>query len=298
VWLRPRTAFGLLLLSAPIAAVSLGRRGPAWILGTWALLAWLPSGSLIVTLRSLVTDRAAYPALIPLGALLGLFVAHRPRHALLALLALTIVYGSVARERVRVFDSDTSLWLDVLAGNPRSVQARLGLALEEPQAERVAFWLEEAVAVSLPGSKLEAAALARLGDHRLRREGRVQDALPILERAMSALENWATLERPGVDLPATAASLALARTLVRDYDGAEAVLARTITREADPLMLLVQRAVLRQLRFQQDGGEEADALVEEALQELVEVAPDHPSIRELIASRQGDAQSGQADNEP
>lgn len=298
VWLRPRTALGLALVSTPCVAMALGRRSTAWFLGAWALLAWLPSGSLIVTLRSLVTDRAAYPALIPVGALLGLAVSRRPARALLALLVLAAVYGSVARARVRVFDSDTSLWQDVLSGNPRSVQARMGLALGADQPERVGSLLEQAVAVALPGSKLEAAALARLGDHRLRREGRVQDALPILQRALSALERWATLERPGIDLPATAASLALAHTLLRDYGSAETVLARAIARNGDPLMLLVQRAVVRQLRLQQEGGEQADALVEEAIRDLLHVAPDHPTIRELVESRQRDLESKQDQGEP
>lgn len=285
VWLRPRTLLGGLALLAPLLALALGRRTRGWFLAGWALLAWLPSGSLIVTLRSLVTDRAGYPMLVPLGALLGLGLARSPRRGLPALLALALVYGALARERVAVFRSDQTLWEDVRSHNPRSVQARLGLALAEERPERIGELLEEALAVSVPGSKLEAAALARLGDHRLRREGRVAEAVPVLERALGALQHWATLERPGTDLPATASSLALARTMLGDYARAEAVLAEAIAGDDDPLMLLVQRMILRQLRLQQEGGAEADALVEQAIADVLRIAPEHPTIAQLIARR-------------
>jgi len=291
VGLRPRTLLGLTLLAAPVVALFRGLRTRAWFLAGWAVLAWLPSGSLVVTLRSLVTDRALYPMLIPLGALLGMglaaLTARSRRPGLMAGLALALVFGTVTQERVRVFRSDESLWQDVLAHNPRSVQSRLGLAMVAEQPEQVGPLLQEAVAVSVPGSKLEAAALARLGDHLLRRERRVADAVQVLERALEALERWAILERPGSDLPATEASLALACTLQGDYERAEAVLARAIARDGDPLMLMIQRLAVRQLRWQQeDGSAEANALVDAAMDELLRVAPDHPTIAALVAQRQ------------
>jgi hypothetical protein len=178
VWFRPRTWLGVAFLLAPLLALFRGRRTVGWFLAGWALLAWLPSGSLIVTLRSLVSDRSAYPMLIPLGALAGLLVAGNSRRGLLSLVALTLVYGTVAQDRVAVFLSDESLWRDVLLQNPRSVQARLGLAMVEEQPDVSGRLLEDAVAVAAPGSKLEAAALARLGDHRLRQERRVCSAGP------------------------------------------------------------------------------------------------------------------------
>lgn len=301
VGLRPRTLLGLTLLVAPLVALFRGRRTCAWFLAGWALLAWLPSGSLVVTLRSLVTDRALYPMLIPLGALLGMALATLTTRwrlpGLAALLALALAYGTVTQDRVRVFRSDESLWQDVLAHNPRSVQSRLGLAMVAEQPEQVGPLLQEAVAVSVPGSKLEAAALARLGDHLLRREGRVADAVPVLERALEALERWATLERPGSDLPATESSLALAATLQGDHERAEAVLARAIARDTDPLMLMIQRLAVRQLRWQQDGSAEANALVDAAVDELLRVAPDHPTIAALMARRQS-AQSAATDGAP
>ncbi|MFT7463089.1 MAG: hypothetical protein ACI9EF_001431 [Pseudohongiellaceae bacterium] len=74
--------------------------------------------------------------------------------------------------------------------------------------------------------------------------------------------------------------------MLGDYQRAEQVLAKAIARDDDPLMLRVQRFVVRQMRAEREGSPEVEALVEEAVAELLSVAPDHPLIAELIARRQ------------
>jgi len=48
---------------------------------------------------------------------------------------------------------------------------------------------------------------------------------------------------------------------------------------------MIQRLVIRQLRWQQDGSDVANALVEEAINELLSIAPEHPTIAALMAQR-------------
>lgn len=283
VWGQGLTWLGWLLLATPALLAWRGRPVAAFLAG-WALLAWLPSGSLVVTLRSLVTERSAYPMLVPLGALAGLALVGRPRRQLLvASAALGLVLAGLARDRVADFRDDGALWRAALEVHPRSVQAHLALALEEREPAAAGRQLERALAVAVPGSKLEAVALSRLGAHRLLAEGRPEQALPLLRRALAAWEHWARLERPGSELSDVRATLSLCLVGLRRYDEAEALLRGALADDGDPAGLLVRRALLAGLRWSQEGDEATLQAARQALAEAARVAPDHPLLTALAA---------------
>jgi len=281
--LEPSANSTVALLCAP--ALLVWRRRPvAAFLALWALLAWLPSGSLLVTLRSLVTERSAYPMLPALGALLGLALVGRGRRTvLIAGLAVGLVLAGVARQRVADFRSDAALWQAALREHPRSVQAHLALALQAPDAAQASRWFERAVEVAPPGSKLEAVALSRLGEQRLLAEGRLEEAAAVLHHALLAWERWATLERPGSELMQAQSNLALALVGLRRYDEAEALLARALAADAEPADLAVRRALLAGLRWSQEGDPVSLAAARQALAEAHALAPGHALLQALAA---------------
>ncbi len=280
VWIRPRTLLGLAAVVAPFALRGLGRRRAAF-LAAWPLLAWLPSGSLLVTLRDLVNDRAAYPLLPAAGALLGLAVGEDRRRAWVLLLVVATPLAWLSVERTQVFRDDAALWTDVLRKDSRSVRAHLGLATVVEDEPRRRAHLAHAVENSRPGSKLEAIALAQLGDHVLHRGGDAGHALPVLERALPALRRWESLERPLAETEATAASLAQAYEELGRSADAEAVLDEAIERSADPTVLLVRRALLRLVRTERDTSDANVADLEQAIRAAEAVRPDHPLVRSL-----------------
>ena len=75
VWGHLSTWVGIAAVVATLA-LFVRRRAPTATFGAaWLLLAYLPSSSLLVTLRTLVNDRALYPALPAAGLLAGLALA-------------------------------------------------------------------------------------------------------------------------------------------------------------------------------------------------------------------------------
>lgn len=278
-------AVGLALLAAPVWLVRRGRRAEAFLLA-WALLAWLPSGSLLVTLRSLVNDRAVYPMLVPLGALAGLGLTALARRlgrrqhlagVAAALLAVALVPVSFARHRD--FHSDATLHASVLEVAPRSVTAWLGLAAaagDDVAAAGRAY--RRAVEIARPNGKPRAVALARLGDHILRREADPQAALPVLHEARAATRQWREREHPTLDELATASSLAEAHALLGQHDEAERVLEATIADEPQPVLLLVKLAQLRVLRARATQDEQWLARARQALERAEAASPGHPVV--------------------
>jgi len=281
-----RLARGLTALPALLAvglAVALRRRQPvASLLIAWMLLAWLPSSSLLVTLRSLVNDRGAYPLLLPAGALLGLPLARSPRAGLaLAALALLLVPASVSR--TEVFHDDASLWIDVLRRNPGSVRAHFGLAAvaHATDPDREEQELFAAVGVADPDSRLAGTALALLGDFRLHVRDDPAGAAPLLERALEVQRRWRERGRPDARELATAASLAEALTgLGRDAE-ADAVLDRALADAPGQVMLWLKQATLLLFRAERDGDAATLQRASDAWRRAAELDPEHPFVRAL-----------------
>ena len=307
VFLRPLTWVGAALLAAPLL---LWRRRPqlAFLTG-WALLAWLPSGSLLVTLRTLVTDRAAYPLLAPLGACLGLLIAERRRRAGQGLklpvaascgpgegsapvsctwrrrasrvgVGLLLALALVCARRTQVFRSDQTLWTNALLQNPDPVRARLGLAMSATSTDQATALLEQAVAAAPPRSKQRAAALARLGDHLLAVVGDPGAASVVLAQAVAALQHWARVEgRASDDLPASIGSLAEALDRLGRHAEAESVLRAAAAASARPAPLILKWALLQRVRADATQDRALAARAEQTLAEAEALAPDDPLVR-------------------
>ena len=281
--LRPRTWLGGALLLSPAFMIRRHRR--AAFLSGWALLAWLPSGSLLVTLRTLVTDRAAYPMLAPLGGLLALAAARRPRLVVLLAAVLLPLLAWCSLMRTLDFRSDETLWRSVLVHNPGSVRARLGLASTTQDARLRGEWLHDAVRVAPPGSKQHGVALARLGDHLLASEDDPTAASEVLAAALGELQHWAALEgRAGVDLPATVGSLAEALVRMGRLAEAEAVLLSAANVSERPATLLLRWALVLRARAEQLDDASLRTQAEAALSEAARLAPDDPLVKQVIAN--------------
>jgi hypothetical protein len=281
-WLRP---WSMLALAVVAAAIALRRRRPvaALLLG-WALLAWLPSSSLLVTLRSLVNDRGAYPLLLPLGALLGLPLVGRPRLAAGATLAVATMLVPLSVARTLDFHDDGSLWAATARVQPLSVRAHLGLAQHAAAFDRQeqGRQLKEALSVARPGSLPEALALSALGDWTLRFEHQPEAALPLLERAARQLRAWRERPWPLSEEAPTAASLAEALTLVGRHGEGDQVLLAALHEHPHALALYVQRAGLALLCWEREHDAGALRIASEALRVAHEYAPNDPIVQGLM----------------
>ncbi len=291
-WWSWGTAVALALLGA---AVVLRRRRPAlaFALGA-ALLAWLPSSSLLVTLRMLVTDRGAYPCLPFLGAALGVLLVGRPRTALLATLAGATLLVPLAVARTADFASDATLWRATLRQNPASVRAWLGLAAAAGDPEAAEEPLRRAAALARPGSADQGLALARLGTFLLRHRGDPAQAESLLHRAWVLAQQHRDRERADDEECGTAATLAEALTLLGRDDEARAVLEAAIAAARDPFMLHVKDATLALLRHARagDDAERRRLALERAARALHAaraVSPHHP-LTGALATRLAELQ--------
>lgn len=279
------------------AAWASRRRWPAVaFLLAWLLLAYLPSSSLLVTLRSLVNDRAAYPLLLPAGALVGLPLARRHRWvALGAAAALAVALVPLSVGRTQVFHDDVRLWQDVLERDPSSVRAHLGLAAASGDADLREAHLREAVRVSLPGSRLAAIALAHLGDHLLHVRERPEEAEPLLHAALEWQRRNRDRAAPGPDEAATGASLAEALTWLGRDDEADRVFALLLHEHPDEIMLHVKRAALALWRWESRAEEDALRDARDAWRDARALAPDHALVQALgarIAREEGNTTDG------
>lgn len=281
---QPRTWIGAGLLILPLA---LWRQAPraAFLLG-WAWLAWLPSGSLLVTLRTLVTDRAAYPMLAPIGAVLALPLCPRfrpdDRRSQFVLCALLLGLALLAARRTQDFVDDEALWRSVLNQHPNSVRAHLGLAavLDDPIAQGP--WLERAATLAQPGSKEQAVALARWGSHLLSVQAAPERASEVLALALSGLQRWAHLEgRAGSELEPTAASLAESLFALGRTSEAEAVLRAAASHSSRPAAFLLKWALL--LRAAGQASDDAGMLLraESVLAEAESAWPEDGLVRQV-----------------
>lgn len=291
-WARVPTLLALGLIAL---AVALRRRRPVVAFGlAWALLAYLPSSSALVTLRSLVNDRMAYPALAGAGlALAGAPWPRAPRaRAVLATLLLAALCG-LAMARARVFASEASLWTDALRVAPREVRAHLGLARAaegDPRTQR--RHLERAVEVAPPRSRPAAVARAQLGDLLVHRLDEPEAAIPHLVAALAIGQ----AERAGggaVTSHELAAVGALADALARlgrleDADGA---LATMIEQAPDVVALRLKRAMLWLGAAESlDDPAAARERARAALNRAAALDPDHPQLgplRELLRAGAG-----------
>jgi hypothetical protein len=280
VWIRPATLLGFIAVATPFVLARLGRARAAFLSG-WLLLAYLPSSSLLITLRDLVNDRAAYPLLPAAGALLGLACGRRRRLAWILLIGLGVPLALASSGRNTVFRTDETLWRDVLAGNQQSVRAHLGLAVAAQDEPTQRLHFARALENSRPGSKLEAVALSSFGDHLLRQTGDPAHAVPVLERALDAARTWEQRERATADTGALAATLAEALEEAGRSEHAEHVLTDAIDRATDPTMLLVKRAQIRLVRAERSGLPADEAALLWSIEAAERAAPEHPLVRRL-----------------
>lgn len=281
VWVRPWT---LLALAAVAATWWLRRRAPAaaLLLGA-ALLAWLPSSSLLVTLRSLVNDRGAYPLLLPCGALLGLPLARHPRagRALAAALALLLV--PLCAARTADFHDDASLWSATLRVEPRSVRAWLGLAVVAGRSDpaRQGELLERAVAVAVPGSRQAGVALAARGDWLLRTARRPDEAVAVLGQALGVLAACRDRPWPLPEEAPAASALAEALTLLGRHAEGDRVLAAALAGQPSSVALLLQRTGLALFEYERSPSAAALTLAAASWRLAAEAAPEDPLVRAL-----------------
>jgi tetratricopeptide (TPR) repeat protein len=280
-WLRLPT---LLALGATGTAWLLRRRAPAAaFLLVWMLLAYLPSSSLLVTLRSLLTDRAAYPMLLPAGALVGLALERRGRVApWVGAGVAAALLAPLCALRTLDFESDLTLWRAELRQGPGSVQAHLGLAaVAEDPGEREAH-LRAAVERAPAGSRQLGAALARLGDFVLRQRSDPAAALPLLEQALDVQRRTRDRLSPGSDEAATAAALAEALSWMGRGADAERVLGLALAEQPAFVELHAKRASLALWRWEhgEAGGLET---ARDAVRAGLAVAPRDPLLEALAA---------------
>lgn len=255
-WLQPSFVLGLGLLGLlGLLAWPRARRaaggGVGFLLG-WALLVYLPSSSLVVTLRELVNDRAAAPALAPLGALLGLlFLRETPHRRALrrgALGAVVIALALLSQRRSLEFRDDAALWSAVLRVDAHSATARYGLAsarLRTGDVKGALTGLADAALHATPGSKPRAEIQTLRGELLLRVGGDAAGARPLLEEALVTQREWDAREHPS--RAGDRAALLLATCLVHlgEHDAALYLLKTELSRAADPEAM---EAVRRQLR--------------------------------------------------
>ncbi|MDG2149069.1 MAG: tetratricopeptide repeat protein [Planctomycetota bacterium] len=291
IWLRPTTLLGLLAIVTPFAFARRGHPRAAF-LSAWVLLAYLPSSSLLVTLRELVNDRAAYPMLPAAGALLGLACRGRRPLAWCLLLCLGLPLALASSARSTVFRNDKTLWTDVLVHHQDSVRAHLGLAelaTEEPSQR---FHLTRAAENSRPGSKLQAIAMSRLGEHLLLQTNDPPQAIPVLEQAWAASKHWEGRDRTAPKSRALAAALAQALEEVGRSNEAEVVLSTAISEAPEPTMLLVKRVQIRLVRALRSGDASDVTDLMESIEDAERRAPNHPLVqplRELARQRLGES---------
>jgi hypothetical protein len=281
VWVRPWT---LLAVAAVLLACLARRRAPvATLLLGWALLAWLPSSSLLVTLRSLVNDRGAYPLLLPLGALAGLPLASRPRLAALGCLLLAMALVPASVRRTQAFHDDASLWSATLEAQPASVMAHLGLAREAARGDREqqGRLLQRAVELAAPGSRQEALALCARGDWLLRVARRPDEAVDPLQRGLRQLRAWRERAWPLPEEAPTVASLAEALLLCGRAQESDAVLVAALAEQPASLALQIQRAGLALHRFEQDGDHGALHVAGAAWRAAAALDARHPLVEAL-----------------
>ncbi|MGQ0552030.1 MAG: hypothetical protein ACT4PU_02285 [Planctomycetota bacterium] len=280
-WRQPQAwlALGVVLLPFWL------RRRPAgmvwaWLLG-WVLLAYLPSSSLLVTLRGLVNDRALYPCLLPLGALLGLSLAKWPAAARSAALLVAVACIPLAAERQAVFRDDRSLWLDALSKDPRCVAAHVGLAALATDRDEEHGHLLAAVQAAPAETLLQGLSLARLGDFELRQRHAPETALPMLTRALELLRRERERISPGPHEATTAASLAETLALLGRYDEAESVLQMALLEQPAQLMLHIKRGTLGILQAQREAAETGWLRAAQALAAAQRLQPEAPEVKAL-----------------
>jgi len=273
------------LAAAAIAGVVLLRRGrqpAAAFLLAWLLLAWLPSSSLLVTLRSLVNDRGSYPCLLAAGALAGVMLSrHTPRAALLGSAALALILVPLSMQRTAVFHDDASLWSGVLQVDPLSVRAHLGLAVasDDPEVQRSEF--SRALAVAIPGTRLAGVASARYGDFLLRQGDDASVALPLLQQSLAVQRQQRDRAAPGPDEAATAASLAECLLLAGQPEASDQVMQEAILEQPTLIMLHVKRTALLLFRAERDKDPAAAHQAMLALAGAVALDPGHPMVGAL-----------------
>lgn len=280
-WLRLPTLFALATIGAGIV---LRRRHPAgsFLLG-WLLLAYLPSSSLLVTLRSVLTDRAAYPVLLPAGALVGLALARASRAVVwVGASTIALLLIPVTVQRTRDFESDATLWRAELQQGPGTAQTHLGLAaVASDPGEREAQLLA-AVRLAPTDSRLLGAALARLGDFLLRQRSDPAAAVPVLEHALDVQRRTRDRQAPGADEAATAAALAEGLSWMGRGDDAERVIGLALAEQPDSMGLHIKRASLALWRWEHGGGVAALESARQATQAGLTLAPDDPRLAAIV----------------
>jgi hypothetical protein len=249
------------------------------------LLAYLPSSSLMVTLRSLVNDRAAYPMLPALGVLIALPLGARRGALRVALVGCLLILVPLSIQRTAVFLDDRALWMDVVQKQPASVRAYLGLAVTTPDGdldsrERL---LRGAVAAAPQGSLLEGLARNRLGDFLLGVRNDPERALPELHRALDLLRHRREGTAPGAEEIVAVSSLSEALAVLGHYEQSDELIALALQEQPGLLMLHIKRGALGLLRYERTSDPAALDVVQQAVDGGRALQPDHPLVGALAS---------------
>jgi tetratricopeptide (TPR) repeat protein len=203
-----------------LGAVHVRKSQPIAALGVaWFFLGVLPTSS-VVPSPDLLFEHRAYVSLagfaMAAAALLGRLRESAPARAAWVAVAAVAVLGALTARRVGVWDSEASLWSDVVAKSPGKARPRVNLGLALERSGRYAdaeTQYREAVALE-PANAL---ALNNLGNV-LGRRGSFEEAEVVLRAAHAA---DARLAQPTFNL----GNIAMERG---DYEEAEAFYRRAI----------------------------------------------------------------------
>jgi Flp pilus assembly protein TadD len=181
------------------------RRHPAIAFGVALFfLALLPTSSFVRSADLLFEHRAYLPMVglcLALGELARIVRRAQPRAALLGLALLVTTLAIVTTRRNAVWDTEASLWSDVVAKSPDKVRGHVNLGMarqREGRLDEAATHFRRALDIEPRGS----AALTNLGNV-LRRQGRATEAESLYRRAIErdprAAEPWINLGNLAVD---------------------------------------------------------------------------------------------------
>lgn len=238
---------GLALAALAGIALRLRRSQPLVALGiAWFFLGVLPTSSVIPS-PDVLFEHRAYVSLagfaIVAAALLSRLHERAPTRAVITALVLLIVAGAGTARRVGVWDSEMSLWTDVVAKSPGKARPHVNLGLALERSERAAdseAHYRAAVAID----PVDALALNNLGNL-LGRRGSFEEADRVLRASMAANPRLAQPAFNLANVQMERGDYVEAETLYRR--ALELGLSTPIVRSSLSECLVLQRAAPREL---------------------------------------------------
>jgi Flp pilus assembly protein TadD len=183
----------LLLAALGAAAWALRRRRPLLSFGVgWFFVALVPTSSFVPIGGLLFEHRAYLPMAglcLALGDVVGLVHDRRPRAAQAVVAGLLLALGAATVRRNAAWDTELSLWTDVVRKSPEKARGHVNLGLAWQNAGRLAD-AEREYRRALEIHPGHALALNNLGNV-LRRTGRVEEAERALRGAIAARPKFA-----------------------------------------------------------------------------------------------------------